>query len=257
MKRTPNYFFVLFLGLAILNSCVSGKKLSYFNNIVRDSVAPINLPDLANRIDKNDILQVNISSFDDVTTKIYGASAGNVTSTGSVMNGYLVGSKGTINLPLIGTIKAEGLTDDELADLIVSQLVSKKFAVDPVVTVKVLNYKVTILGEVNHPGVIPVLNERMTLPEALGLVGDLTPFGKRGTVLLIREKDGKRIFKRFSLNDSQLLDNEFFYLQNKDIIYVEPNNAKAALSDRTTQLLPIVLSALSLVVIIFSQIFKR
>jgi polysaccharide export outer membrane protein len=140
--------------------------------------------------------------------------------------------------------------------LISETILAKKYAKEPIVTVRILNYKVTVLGEVARPGVIPVPNERITLPEALGTAGDLTAYGKRHNVLLIREVNGQRIYKRFSLNQDQMFDKDIYNLQNQDIIYVEPNNARAASADRSTQLIPIGLSAISLLITIYVLFFK-
>jgi polysaccharide export outer membrane protein len=164
---------------------------------------------------------------------------------------------GSIKLPLIGLVKAEGLTKIQLANSITETLLSKQIAKTPIVNVRIVNFKVTILGEVSRPGVIPVPNERMTLPEALASAGDLTAFGKRDNVLLIREVDGKRITRRFSLNQSQLFDKDIYNLQNQDIIYVEPNSARAAAADRTTQLIPYFFSAASLLIVIYLQFIKN
>jgi polysaccharide export outer membrane protein len=244
-----------------LNSCADSKKLSYFNNIPNDTTTSIQLRNIETVIQKNDILQIVITSLDEATTRILNgmsvaSTTGSTLLNGSV-SGYLVNEDGTVTLPLLGVIKAEGLTKSQLSAKIVSDLGLKKLAIDPVVSVRILNYKITVLGEVLKPGVIPVPNEKITLPEALGMAGDLTPYGRRDNVLLIREIDGKRTYKRFSLNNSQSFDRDFYYLQNQDIIYVEPNKAKAGLSDRATQLVPIIISSLSLIAVILSQVLRN
>jgi len=177
-------------------------------------------------------------------------------NSSAASNGYLVDETGIIKVPLIGAIKAEGLTKRELAKLITDLLLSKQIAKDPVVVVRILNYKITVLGEVNHPGVIQVPNERITLPEALGEAGDLTIYGRRNNVLLIREEGDKRIYKRFSLNESQLFDKDIYNLQNQDIIYVEPDNARAAATDRSTTLIPLAISVISLGLVLYLEFIK-
>ncbi len=257
MKKTFFCLCTIILGFILissLNSCVSTKDLTYFNNVTKDTTEKIQLQALETIISKNDILQINFSTLDPATTTILNA-ANSIGSSGAT-NGYLVDEAGIIKLPLIGALKAEGFTKRQLASTITEELLSKKLALDPIVTVRIVNYKVTILGEVNHPGVIPVPNERITLPEAIGEAGDLTIYGKRNNVLLIREVDGKRIYKRFSLNNDQLFNKDIYNLQNQDIIYVEPNKARASASDITTQLLPVGISIVSLLLIIYSQ-FKH
>ncbi|WP_348085228.1 polysaccharide biosynthesis/export family protein [Mucilaginibacter sp.] len=235
---------------------MSSKKLAYFSNLQRDSMATIDEQRLQTKINVSDILQINISTPDPITTAILNSSTAVNTGQGGV-SGYLVDETGSIKLPLIGSVKAEGLTKIQLANTITETLLSKQIAKAPIVNVRIVNYKVTILGEVARPGVIPVPNERITLPEALASAGDLTAYGKRDNVLLIREVDGKRITKRFSLNQSQLFDKDIYNLQNQDIIYVEPNSARAAGADRTTQLIPYFFSAVSLLIVIYLQFIKN
>ncbi|RFZ85802.1 polysaccharide export protein [Mucilaginibacter terrenus] len=261
MKKTSLTFLVLLSAFAVLsslNSCISSRKLAYFNNIKADSVSQIDVQKLETKINANDILQINIST-PDITTTGFLNSAVAISSSGGQggVNGYLVDQSGAIKLPLLGTINAAGLTKGQLSDSITKALLVRKIAVNPIVNVRILNYKITVLGEVNHPGVVPVPNEHITLPEALGSAGDLTAFGKRDNVLLIREQDGKRITKRFSLNNSQMFDKDIYNLQNQDILYVEPNNARAASSDRSTQLIPYAFSAISLLLVIYLNIIRK
>jgi polysaccharide biosynthesis/export protein len=247
-----------FLLICILASCVDSKKIVYFNNIPKDSVGTVQPQTEQTIISQNDILKIVIGSLDEQTTQILNGlnlvpETNSAAQSTGMLNGYLVDENGTIKIPLIGSVKAAGLTKTELATNIANELTVNKIAIDPIVTVRIISFKITVLGEVNRPGVIPVPNERITLPEAIGSAGDLTVYGKRDNILLIREIGNKRIYKRFSLNDDQLFNKDIYYLQNQDIIYVAPNSAKAALSDRTTQLLPVMFSALSLIVVILSQ----
>jgi len=257
MKKALFYLFTLIAGFILiinLNSCVSTKDLTYFNNITRDTTQNIQLQALETIISKNDVLQITISTLDPATTALLNAA--NTASTAGTLGGYLVDEAGIIKLPLIGAVKAEGLTKRELATTITNELLDKKLAQDPIVSVRIVNFKVTVLGEVARPGVIPVPNEKITLPEALGAAGDLTIYGKRNNVLLVRTVNGKRIEKRFSLNNDQLFDKDIYNLQNQDIIYVEPNKARAATADITTQLLPVAISVISLLLVLYVQ-FKH
>jgi polysaccharide biosynthesis/export protein len=261
MKKTFGLY-VLLLGLYFicsLSSCLSSKQQAYFNNIKRDSISNIHPDTIETRISKNDVLQVSISTLDPATTAQLNPA--NITSSiaatgGSALGGYLVDESGMIVLPLIGPVKAEGLTKKQLAKVITDHLLDEKIAKSPLVVVRIVNYKITVLGEVNRPGVVNVPNEKITLPEALGQAGDLTIYGRRNNVLLIREDGDKRIYKRFSLNDSQLFDKDIYNLRNQDIIYVEPNNAKVSTADRTTQLLPVVISVVSLVLVLYVTLIR-
>jgi len=191
MKKTNFHLYTLFLGfilLGCLNSCITSKDLAYFNNIRRDSVSNIQFQQLETIISKNDVLQINISTLDETITRMLNT----VNSTGSG-TGYLVDETGIVKIPFIGAVKASGLTKHQLADLITTKLLDQKIAKDPIVSVRIISYKITVLGEVGHPGVIPVPSERITFPEALASAGDLTVYGKRYNVLLIRENGDKRI----------------------------------------------------------------
>jgi len=248
-----------FFALSSLNSCVSTKSIAYFSNIKKDSIAKIELQNIETIITKNDVLQINISTLDPNTNAILnatGAVNAGASTTSGVTGGYLVDETGIVKIPEIGSVQAAGLTKRQLATKITNELLEKKLAKDPIVTVRIINYKITVLGEVNRPGVIPVPNEKITLPEALGQAGDLTIYGKRNNVLLIREVAGIRTLKRINLNSDQIFDKDIYNLQNQDIIYVEPNRARASTSDAATQLLPIGISVVSLILIIYTQ-FKH
>jgi polysaccharide export outer membrane protein len=272
MKRTFTflvYFVFTIEALTFLSSCANTEKLLYFRNVPRDSVTSIQERTFQTVITKNDILSVSILTIDETNARLLNGGTMSSNGTGSIgsatqlqsntpglTNGYLVDESGVIKLPLLGEIKAAGMTKTQLAALITNQLKERKISNDAIVTVRILNYKITVLGEVGRPGVYPVPNEKITLPEAIAEAGDLTPYGKRDNVLLIREKDNKRIYIRFSLNNDELFNKDIYYLQNQDIIYVEPNSAKAATVDRTAQLTPVILSVVSLLILIYS-VFKK
>ena len=127
--------------------------------------------------------------------------------------------------------------------------------VDPIVNVRFLNFRVTVLGEVAKPTVVSVANERISILEAIGLAGDLTIYAKRDNILLIREENNERIVKRVNLNNSDIFNSPYYYLKTNDIVYAEPNKAKISSSSTIRQVLPIVLSSLSLVAIVLTRVF--
>ncbi|MET3880404.1 polysaccharide export outer membrane protein [Chitinophaga sp. OAE865] len=253
------------LGLLCLSclftSCVSTKNAVYFND-VRDTVLLPSDSSLDPRIQKNDILQINVSSLNPEDVIIYNVS--NMTSAsgagganagaGAMLGGFLVDEQGYIQYPILGAVKVAGLTKKALTVYLHDQLVERKLLVDPVVSIRFLNYRVTILGEVNKPTVVNVTNEKISVLEALGMAGDITVFGKRNNILLIREIDGQRIIRRIDLNDKRVLNSPYYFLQPNDILYVEPNKSKVATADRSRQILPIILSSLSLLVIILDRL---
>ncbi|MEV4885867.1 polysaccharide export outer membrane protein [Chitinophaga ginsengisegetis] len=253
------------LGLLCLSclftSCVSTKNAVYFND-VRDTVLLPSDSSFDPRIQKNDILQINVSSLNPEDVIIYNVS--NMTSAsgagganagaGAMLGGFLVDEQGFIQYPVLGPVKVTGLTKKALTVYLHDQLIERKLLVDPVVSIRFLNYRVTILGEVNKPTVVNVTNEKISVLEALGMAGDITVFGKRNNILLIREIDGQRIIRRIDLNDKSILNSPYYFLQPNDILYVEPNKSKVATADRSRQVLPIILSSLSLLVIILDRL---
>jgi polysaccharide biosynthesis/export protein len=126
---------------------------------------------------------------------------------------------------------------------------SGKLELEPIVTVRNLNFKVTVLGEVARPTVINVPNAKISLLEALGLAGDLTIYGRRDNVLIIREEKGKKVTIRINLNSTELFNSPYYYLKASDVIYVEPNNAKMASASKAKEWLPLLFSGLSLTII--------
>lgn len=261
---------LLLLGLScLLFSCVSTRKAAYFNNVNDTSLARVK-GDFEPVIQKNDILQINVSALNPQEAMLYNlpntfspgaaapvAGAHNVTVTAAnPVAGYLVNQQGFIQFPVLGSLKADGLTKKALTDTIQNQLAEKKLLVDPVVSIRFLNYRVTILGEVAQPSVVNVTSEKISIMEALGMVGDITIYGKKDNVLLIRETEGERITKRLNLNDAGMLTSPYYFLKPNDVIYVEPNKSKVANASKSNTIIPVVLGGLSLLVIILDRIVK-
>jgi polysaccharide export outer membrane protein len=168
--------------------------------------------------------------------------------------GYLVQENGNIEFPIIGSIKVGGLTRTQAIELIKQQLSS--YVVNPTVSVRILNFRVTVLGEVRNPGTFTIPNERITILEALGISGDLLITGERQNVLVIREEDGTRKEYRVDLTQESLFSSPVFYLQQNDVVYVEPNRAKRSAALINASNTGIVLSSLSLVLTTLILIFK-
>ncbi|WP_207494039.1 polysaccharide biosynthesis/export family protein [Aridibaculum aurantiacum] len=251
------------LSIGLLASCSNSRKTVYFNEQKDASIAStITVPQSIIR--NNDLLSINVSSLNPEATAIFNTPNTTVTPTSGVATtgaavqttGYLVKADGNIQFPLLGNVKAAGLNSNQLAEQLTRTLTSKKLLVDPIVTVRFLNYRVTVLGEVSRPTVINVPDEKISLLEALGLAGDITIFGKKDNVMVIREEEGQKIIKRINLNSSELFQSPYYYLKSNDIVYVEPNNARVASSTRTNQLLPILLSGLSFAAIIVDRVTR-
>jgi polysaccharide export outer membrane protein len=152
----------------------------------------------------------------------------------------------TIQFPVIGAIKAAGRTKNELRMEIARLLIENKLLLDPVVSIRNLNYKVTVLGEVQRPMVVNVPAERISLLEAIGFAGDLTLYANRENVLLIREENNKRIFKVMNLNSNEIFSSPYFYLKPNDVVYVQPNKTKVSNASAFRSWAPVILTALSL-----------
>ncbi len=236
--------YCLFLLLLILlsSSCSSVKNITYFEN-VPDSVKyknafAVNQAAYSDPyIQPNDILQISVQTLDPQVNNLMGAAQTTSFSTqavatgggSGVVSGYLVDKNGFIELPLVGKLKVGGLTTSD-ARVAISKKASVYYK-DPVVNVRFANFTITVLGEVNRPSQYVVPNEKVSVLDALGMAGDLTIYGKRENVLLIRDKNGIKEMVRFDLNNTALFSSPYFYLQQGDYLYVEPNKSKTATTD--------------------------
>jgi polysaccharide export outer membrane protein len=258
-------FFLLFCcflcTMIFFSSCTNTKKIVYFNNVPDAAFTATKVPQ-PTPIEANDILSITISSASAEASTQFNLQSNNisrattVTGSNNESGGYLVSPEGTIDLPVLGTIKAAGLTKEQLKNVISDSILSRKLLVDPIVDIRYLNFEVTVLGEVAKPTVITVPNEKISLLKAIGLAGDLTIYGKRDNVLLIREENGEKITRHINLNSSDFFDSPYYYLRPNDVIYVQPNATKAATASRSTQYLPIIFSALSVIAIVLDRILR-
>ncbi len=237
-----------------VTSCVNTREVTYFNDVKDTSLVSSTIIS-ETVIQKNDILNISVSSLNAEASSIYN-TPNNATGNTNNLTGYLVDGGGNIQFPVLGRIKAESLTKEQLKINITKTLLDKKLLVDPIVSIRFQNFRVTILGEVARPTVVSVPSEKISLLEALGFAGDLTIYAKRNNVLLIREENGKKIIRRINLNSSELFTSPYYNLKSNDIVYVEPNKAKVASVSRSQQWLPIVLSVLSLGIIVADRIIK-
>lgn len=257
------HFIILMILLTLLqnSSCITTKNASYINNAA-DAVYLQSNRDSVALIQKNDILSIAINSLNPEASAIFNTTNNFVisASTASGINtqsaGYLVNADGYIQLPILGNIKADGLSKKQLKDNITNIILEKKLLIDPIVNIRHLNFEVTVIGEVGRPTVITVPSEKISLLKALGLAGDITIYGRKDNVLLVRESEGKNIVNHIDLNSKDFLTSPYYYLQPNDIIYVEPNKDKVASVQRGWQLLPAVFSGLSVLVIILDRIIK-
>lgn len=153
-----------------------------------------------------------------------GINSANLVSQPTLQN-YLVNNQGEIAFPVLGVLKVGGMTTQETSDMIVGKL-ERYLKERPIVTVRLVNYKISVIGEVSRPGVYMVSNEQVNVFEAVAMAGDLTIYGKRDNVRIIRTENGKQRLIAVNLNDENIIYSPNFYLQQNDIVYVEPNKAK-------------------------------
>lgn len=214
------------------------------------------------KLQNGDILSIMVSSLSPEASAMFnpylaaqlGSAMPSQTNNLTPVFGYLIDEEGFITLPLVGKLKVSGLTTKEATHSITAQL--DKYLQQPTVNVRILNFRVSILGEVARPSVYTIPNEKITLPEALGLAGDLTIYGQRNNVLIVRETEGKREFSRIDLTKRDLFNSPYYYLHANDVIYVEATKGKVTSTDRTVQIAPIILSGLSLLTVIIINVFK-
>lgn len=248
--------------LMISASC-STANLTYLSDLEEQAVFESNLSDVNEpRIQPGNLLRVSMSSQNPESNALFnsglvltGGSGRNPDPNGmmvgsSASDGYLVDRKGFVNFPFIGKVNLEGLTKEEATDKVT--VILKRFVKEPVINIRIINFKVTVLGEVNRPSILLVPGEKINILEALASAGDMTPFGKRENVVIIRTIKDVRSTSRVNLNKKSLLNSPYFYLQQDDIVYVEPKKAKSLQASSSAYRLPTWLSLASLIAFIIS-----
>ena len=227
--KTRNFVLQL-IAILVLTSCGSRKDIVYFQDEpIEDGVLVSEPKPIIYKPD--DILTINVSALDPDTVKPFNLQVVSNNDTNLLNAGgrqqfqsYLIDYDGNIDFPVLGKLKVAGLNRTELTAMLVKKI--SEYANNPIVNVRLSNFTITILGEVRNPGTFTIQDERITVLEALGLADDLTIFGKRKNVLLIREVDGKKKFAKIDLTSVNAVNSPVYYLQQNDVIYVEPNNAK-------------------------------
>jgi polysaccharide export outer membrane protein len=257
-----SYLYILLILIAFSqSSCVSNKRLTYFNGL-NDSSFYLAAKTFEPTIQKGDILYIGVTSANPVEASVFNSINSIVTQNGGVaimpantIPGQLITDEGVIKLPTVGNISALGKTTRQLSKDIEAAI--NPYLKDPLVTVRFMNFKVTILGEVARPGVINVNNERITILEALGQAGDLTAYSKREKLLLIRDSAGTQQTHRFNMTDQSLFAKPYYFLKPNDVIYVEANSVKSINTSGVPTVLPLILSTLSFLIIITNQFEQK
>jgi len=256
---------LILLITVFLVSCETTKKVAYFQDISADPQSQLsNTAKFTDPIiQSDDILSISIFTTDPTTNMVVNqvgsqaisSSVGSVSSLGATppTSGFLVDKNGEIDLSVVGKVKVTGLTTFQARELIKQK--AEIVYTSPNVQVRFANFKVTILGEVARPASYVIPNEKVSVLDALGLAGDLTIFGRRENVTLIRDNNGKKEFARLDLNSKEIFNSPYYYLRQNDVLYIEPNKGKAAsLNQARTQTFAIIGSALSVLVVLFTRL---
>ncbi len=221
--------------LLLISSCGSQKEISYLQGAPEGYTQTIDTP-YEVKIKPDDLIAIMVNSRDAELAQMFNLpmvsyqTGTRVTGQNTVL-AYLVSPEGTIDFPQLGLLYVAGMTRSELAKYIKNELITRGLINDPVVTIQYQNYQVSVIGEVSRPGSFQVSSDRVTIFDALSLAGDMTIYGQRSNVKVIREEDGKRVMTTVDLRSAEILESPYYFLQQNDVVYVEPNKARAGQSE--------------------------
>lgn len=260
-KRITRTLLFFALSVVLLTSCAPKAKIVYYQNIEESLQANAQWNSFVTKLQADDLLMIVVSA-EDIESAAPFNLVNTMTSNPNNPAGaaqmqqqlYLINAQGYIEMPIIGSLKLSGLTRTEAVQLIKNKV--SRYLNDPIINLRIMNFKVTVQGEVVRPGVHSINSERLTLPEALALSGDLTIYGKRNNILVIRENDGERTFERVDMTQSDFIHSPYFYLRQNDIVYVEPNKTRVN-SSSVGPNISIGISALSLLVTIIALTIRK
>lgn len=238
--RTVHVFICFISFIILLTSCGISKRAQqervYLQGVDTSLNKEVIFPEPL--IQKGDLLTIMVYSDNVEAANIYnqqqtggnagGAAAGNVGNMSAAGRGYQVDGNGYIYFHSIGQLKVEGMTRQEIADTIINRLNGLNVLQNPYATVRFTQKRVTVLGEVNSPGVLNLPDQKVSILDVIGLSGDLTNFGRRDNILVIREEDGERKSNRLDIRSADIYNSPYFYLKQNDLVYVEPNRKKTA-----------------------------
>jgi polysaccharide export outer membrane protein len=230
------YFFLVkkmipFLFVLLFFSCKPREELVYYQNI--DGLAHAEQSNSYEiKIQPDDLLTIIVSADDPETAIPFNLSTISIPTAGSVnaaqgqltMQSYLVDANGTIDFPVLGKLKVAGLTRSEVLQLFQDKI--SKYIKNPIINLRIMNFKISLQGEVTLPGTYNVPSERITLIEAISMAKDLTIYGKRDNILVIREVNGVKSYNRVDITKADFINSPFYYLAQNDVVYVEPNKTR-------------------------------
>ena len=256
-RRFGLIFSFMIIGSLVLSSCGSKKDVVYFQNtgsfetlVGKNSATP--------KFKVDDLISIHVSTLNSEASAPFnlfrGASEGGLRPE---QVDYLIDKEGEIDFPVVGKMKVSGLSPEELRVLLRQKLAD--YLKNPIINIRLKNFTITILGEVNRPGTYPVSGERITVLEALGFAGDLTVKGVRNNVLVIRDFDGTKVSTRIDLTKKEVMSSPVFYLTQNDVVYVEPNQSaitSSSLDNRATLVVSIASVLITSAVLIYVSTTK-
>ncbi|MBS1526482.1 MAG: polysaccharide biosynthesis/export family protein [Bacteroidetes bacterium] len=257
MKLKP--YAVLFASVILLcSSCTAYKDVPYLQDLNQNTITKEEINNYSPLvIEPGDILGIHESSLNPEADAVFNNNLNRINGDNidrtpqNAVIGFLVDAKGNIRLPYIGEMKVAGYNTTELTDILQTKL--QTYLSKPIVNIRVLNFKVSVIGDVARPDVYTITNERVTIPEALALAGDLNVTAIRNNIILIREIDGKREFIPIDMTSKKLFESPYYYLKNNDVLYATPNRAKVAAASTSFQKVSLVIAALSVIAIVVSN----
>ena len=243
-------FFLILLYILLLTSCVGRRNMVYFQEGKEENLRFSRDENI--KVKPGDLLTIRVSAAEQEAAQPFNLvkSVASLDKAGGQveLETYMVSEEGTIQFPVIGTVEVAGLTSFEVAEKIKNEI--DEYVTGAIVNVRVLNFQVTVLGEVKNPGTFNIEDDHISLPKALGLAGDLTIWGKRNNVLVIRESNGEKTEAYLDLTDSRVISSPFYYLKQNDVVYVEPKGSRR----QTASNLGVAASYLSVLSIITSLV---
>lgn len=245
--------------IVVASSCISYETLVNFDEGPR---FPSGEQEILNfepiKIQKDDILSITVHNIDREAVEpfnlINASGAGGIVNRESLqLTGYLVDQEGNIDFPQLGQLKVVNMTLSEIKEEVRNQLVEKGYLKDPVINVRILNFRVKVMGEVARPGVYPFTNERISIMEVISLAGDLTQYADRDSILIVREQAGEQSFGYINLNASSSFKSPYFFLQQNDLLYIRPLRRKVnTVRDPSQNILPWVSAITSFVAFVIA-----
>lgn len=250
--QSLKFFILLISATAIFSSCASYKKIPYFQDLDRSQVTTEDITNMSSLvIQPEDQISISVTSLNQDAANVFTNNIQNSgTNAENPVYGYVVNSNGEVTLPLLGVVKVAGLSSSQLAVQLQQQLLS--YLSKPNVAVKIVNFKVAVLGDVLRPNIYRSTSDRLTITEALSLAGDLNVTAKRDDITLVREINGKRTYIPIDLTSKKLFQSPYFYMKSNDLLFVQPGKLKLATVDTGYRNASLIISALSLIAIAVS-----